>query len=101
MLRTKHFRLVLRPIVVINKIDKVGARPDWVIDETFELFANLGANDRQLDFPVVYASAIKGFATVNPLVQQKDMKELLSVIVTETPKPTETFQDLSGCRFLQ
>ena len=52
-----------------------------VIDETFELFANLGANDRQLDFPVIYASAIKGFATVNPLVQQKDMKELLSIIV--------------------
>ena len=83
----KALQIGLRPIVVINKIDKVGARPDWVIDETFELFANLGANDRQLDFPVVYASAIKGFATVNPLVQQKDMKELLSVIVRETPKP--------------
>ena len=89
----KALQIGLRPIVVINKIDKVGARPDWVIDETFELFANLGANDRQLDFPVIYASAIKGFATVNPLVQQKDMKELLSVIVREVPKPDG---DVSG-----
>ena len=89
----KALQIGLRPIVVINKIDKVGARPDWVIDETFELFANLGANDRQLDFPVIYASAIKGFATVNPLVQQKDMKELLSVIVREIPKPDG---DVSG-----
>ncbi|GIR49638.1 MAG: hypothetical protein CM15mP58_17350 [Burkholderiaceae bacterium] len=59
----KALQIGLRPIVVINKIDKVGARTDWVIDETFELFANLGANDQQLDFPVIYASAIKGFAT--------------------------------------
>ncbi|MDA9688816.1 translational GTPase TypA [Betaproteobacteria bacterium] len=84
----KALQIGLKPIVVINKIDKVGARPDWVIDETFELFANLGANDQQLDFPVIYASAIKGFATVDPLVQQKDMKELLSIIVTKTPKPS-------------
>ena len=89
----KALQIGLRPIVVINKIDKIGARPDWVIDETFELFANLGANDQQLDFPVIYASAIKGFATVNPLVQQKDMKELLSIIVTETPEPSG---DVSG-----
>ena len=83
----KALQIGLRPIVVINKIDKIGARPDWVIDETFELFANLEANDQQLDFPVIYASAIKGFATANPLVQQKDMKELLSIIVKETPEP--------------
>ena len=89
----KALRIGLRPIVVINKIDKVGARPDWVIDETFELFANLGANDQQLDFPVIYASAIKGFATVDPLVQKKDMKELLSIIVSEIPKPSG---DVSG-----
>ena len=89
----KALQIGLRPIVVINKIDKIGARPDWVIDETFELFDNLGANDQQLDFPVIYASAIKGFATVNPLVQQKDMKELLSIIVTETPEPSG---DVSG-----
>ena len=89
----KALQIGLRPIVVINKIDKVGARPHWVIDETFELFANLGANDQQLDFPVIYASAIKGFATLNPLIQQKDMKELLSIIVTETPKPSG---DVSG-----
>ena len=89
----KALQIGLRPIVVINKIDKIGARPDWVIDETFELFANLGANDQQLDFPVIYASAIKGFATVNPLVRQKDMKELLSIIVTETPEPSG---DVSG-----
>ena len=89
----KALQIGLRPIVVINKIDKIGARPDWVIDETFELFDNLGANDQQLDFPVIYASAIKGFATVNPLVQQNDMKELLSIIVTETPEPSG---DVSG-----
>ncbi|MEY4211590.1 MAG: hypothetical protein RLZ92_1971, partial [Pseudomonadota bacterium] len=58
----KAFALGLKPIVVINKIDRPGARPDWVIDQTFDLFDRLGATDEQLDFPIVYASALKGYA---------------------------------------
>ena len=58
----KAFALGLNPIVVINKIDRPGARPDWVIDQTFDLFDRLGATDEQLDFPIAYASALKGYA---------------------------------------
>ena len=58
----KAFALGLKPIVVINKIDRPGARPDWVVDQTFDLFDRLGATDEQLDFPIVYASAINGYA---------------------------------------
>ena len=58
----KAFQHGLRPIVVVNKIDKPGARPDWVIDQVFELFDRLGATDEQLDFPIVYASSINGYA---------------------------------------
>src|SRR5699024_2386504 len=60
----KAFDLGLQPIVVINKIDRPGARPDWVLDETFDLFDVLGATDEQLDFPVVYASALNGYASL-------------------------------------
>ena len=60
----------LCPIVVINKVDRDGARPDWVLDQTFDLFDKLGANETQLDFPVVYASAIQGWAT-NDLINKK------------------------------
>ncbi|MFV0411302.1 MAG: GTP-binding protein, partial [Paracoccus sp. (in: a-proteobacteria)] len=56
----KAFKAGLRPIVVVNKIDRPGARPDWVIDQIFDLFDNLGATDEQLDFPIVYASALNG-----------------------------------------
>jgi GTP-binding protein len=59
---SKAFQHGLRPIVVVNKIDKPGARPDWVIDQVFDLFDRLGASDEQLDFPIVYASAINGYA---------------------------------------
>src|SRR5262244_105629 len=55
----------LKPIVVVNKVDRPGARPEWVVNETFELFDRLGANDEQLDFPVVYASALNGWATLD------------------------------------
>ena len=58
----KAFALGLKPIVVINKIDRPGARPDWVVDQTFDLFDRLGATDEQLDFPIVYASALNGYA---------------------------------------
>src|SRR5438067_4427290 len=59
----KALKLGLAPIVVVNKIDRADARPDWVVDQTFDLFVELGANEEQLDFPVVYASALNGWAT--------------------------------------
>ena len=62
----KAFAMGFRPIVVINKIDREGARPSWALDQTFDLFDRLGATDEQLDFPVVYASAINGFAGIDP-----------------------------------
>ena len=61
----KALALGLKPIVVINKVDRPGARTDWVINQTFDLFANLGATDEQLDFPIVYASAINGYAMLD------------------------------------
>src|SRR5579872_4843318 len=62
----KAFNFGLRPIVVINKIDRESARPDWVLNQVFDLFDKLGATDEQLDFPVVYGSALQGFATLDP-----------------------------------
>ncbi|MBV8465341.1 MAG: GTP-binding protein, partial [Burkholderiales bacterium] len=61
----KALALGLRPIVVINKVDRPGARPDWVVDQTFDLFDKLGATDEQLDFPIVYASGLNGFAKMD------------------------------------
>lgn len=66
----KAFEKGLKPIVVINKIDRYGARPDWVVDQVFDLFDRLGATDEQLDFPVIYSSAINGWAT-NDINQKK------------------------------
>ncbi len=77
----------LRPIVVINKIDRPGARPDWVLDQTFDLFDRLGATDAQLDFPVVYASALQGYASLEPDVQDGDMQPLFQTIVKEVSPP--------------
>lgn len=77
----KAFAQGLKPIVVINKIDRPGARPDWVIDQVFDLFDNLGATDEQLDFPVVYASALNGFATLDPDEVGTDMTPLFQTIV--------------------
>ncbi len=83
----KAFAMGFRPIVVINKIDRDGARPDWALDQTFELFDNLGATDEQLDFPVIYASAINGFAGHDPSVSDGDMTPLFETIIDEVPAP--------------
>ncbi len=83
----KAFQHGLRPIVVVNKIDKPGARPDWVIDQVFELFDNLGASDEQLDFPIVYASAINGYASLEDDVREGDMTPLFEAIVEHCPVP--------------
>jgi GTP-binding protein len=83
----KAFKHGLRPIVVVNKIDREGARPDWVVDQTFELFDQLGANDEQLDFPIVYASAINGFAGLESDVSSGDMTPLFETIVANCPAP--------------
>jgi GTP-binding protein len=76
-----------KPIVVINKIDRDGARPDWVLDQTFELFDQLGASDEQLDFPVVYASALRGFAGLDSDVTGGDMRPLFETIVGQVAPP--------------
>ncbi len=83
----KAFAMGFRPIVVINKIDREGARPDWALDQTFELFDNLGATDEQLDFPVIYASAINGFAGTDASVSEGDMTPLFETIIDEVPAP--------------
>lgn len=83
----KAFEHGLKPIVVVNKIDRDGARPDWVVDQTFDLFDRLGATDEQLDFPVVYASAIEGFASTEADVRAEDMTALFEAIVEHAPAP--------------
>jgi len=83
----KAFALGLKPIVVINKIDRPGARPDWVIDQTFDLFDRLGATDEQLDFPIVYASALKGYAGLDSDVASGDMTPLFETIVEQVNPP--------------
>ena len=83
----KAFSLGLDPIVVINKIDRPGARPEWVLNQTFELFDRLGASDEQLDFPVIYASALHGYAGLEPDVTAGDMTPLLSLIVERVSPP--------------
>jgi len=83
----KAFALGLHPIVVINKIDRPGARPDWVIDQTFDLFDRLGATDEQLDFPIVYASALKGYAGLDSSVEGGDMTPLFQTIVDKVSPP--------------
>ncbi|KAA6185666.1 translational GTPase TypA [Thiohalocapsa marina] len=84
---SKAFEHGLRPIVVVNKIDKPGARPDWVIDQVFDLFDRLGASDEQLDFPIVYASAINGYAGLEDSVRDGDMTPLFEAIVEHCPVP--------------
>jgi GTP-binding protein len=83
----KAFKHGLRPIVVINKIDRDEARPGWVLDQTFDLFDRLGATDEQLDFPVVYASALRGFAGLDSTVREGDMQPLFKTIVEHCPPP--------------
>jgi GTP-binding protein len=84
----KAFAQGLKPILVINKVDKPGSRPDWVMDQVFELFDNLGATDEQLDFKVVYASAINGWASLEEGVTGTDMTPLFDTILKEVPAPT-------------
>ncbi len=83
----KAFALGLKPIVVINKVDRPGARPDWVVDQTFDLFDRLGATDEQLDFPIVYASAINGYAGLEPTVSDGDMTPLFQTIIDKVSPP--------------
>ena len=83
----KAFSHGLAPIVVVNKIDRPEARPDWVVSQTFDLFDRLGASERQLDFPVVYASALKGVAGHSPSTMAADMTPLFETIVTRCPAP--------------
>ncbi|WP_111637568.1 translational GTPase TypA [Marinomonas shanghaiensis] len=84
---SKAFERGLRPIVVINKIDRPGARPDWVMDQVFDLFDSLGATEDQLDFPVIYASAINGISGNDPENMAEDMTPLYQMIVDSVPVP--------------
>ena len=88
----KALKQGLRPIVVVNKVDRPGARPEWVVNQTFELFDRLGATDAQLDFPVVYASALNGWSTLDVAVaksgeQHGDMRPLFETILSYVPAP--------------
>ncbi|MBT5031584.1 MAG: translational GTPase TypA [Proteobacteria bacterium] len=83
----KAFSHGLNPILVVNKIDRDGARPDWVIDQTFDLFDRLGATDEQLDFPIIYTSALLGYSTQDPTVRTDDMSGLLDWIIEKVPPP--------------
>ncbi|NLC00107.1 MAG: translational GTPase TypA [Pseudomonas formosensis] len=83
----KAFQAGLNPIVVINKIDRPGARPDWVVDQVFDLFDNLGANEEQLDFPIVYASALNGIAGLDHEKLDDNMDALFQAIVDHVPPP--------------
>ncbi|HDN2510397.1 MULTISPECIES: ribosome-dependent GTPase TypA [Providencia] len=83
----KAFDHGLRPIVVINKVDRPGARPDWVVDQVFDLFVNLGATDEQLDFPIVYASALNGIAGLEHENMAEDMTPLYEAIVEHVAPP--------------
>src|SRR5580765_614357 len=81
----KALALGLKPIVVVNKVDRPGARPEWTVNQTFDLFDKLGATEEQLDFPVVYASALLGWATKNPNETGKDMSPLFEAILEHVP----------------
>jgi GTP-binding protein len=89
----KALALGLRPVVVVNKIDRDGARPDWVVNHTFELFDKLGATEEQLDFPVVYASALEGWATRDWRERGSDMRPLFDAILAHVPAPAEDDTD--------
>jgi GTP-binding protein len=89
----KAFDQGLNPIVVINKIDRPSARPDWVIDQVFDLFDRLGATEEQLDFPVIYASALGGYASEDDCVREGNMTPMFEVIVNKVPAPSV---DLDG-----
>ena len=83
----KAFEQGLNPILLINKIDRDGARPDWVLDQVFDLFDRLGGNDEQMDFDVIYTSALNGVAGLEPDEIKEDMSPLLDLIVEKVPSP--------------
>ena len=83
----KAFQCGLNPILVVNKVDRPGARPDWVVDQVFDLFDRLGATEKQLDFPIVYASALQGFATLDLNQPSTDLTPLFETIAKEVPPP--------------
>ena len=83
----KAFAMGFRPIVVVNKVDRPGARPDWVIDQVFDLFDKLGATNEQLDFPIVYASGLNGYAGMEDTVRDGDMTPLYEAIMQYVPAP--------------
>lgn len=83
----KAFAHGLKPIVVVNKVDRDGARPDWVVNQVFDLFDKLGATDEQLDFPIIYASAINGYASLENDAREGDMTPLFEAIVENCPAP--------------
>ncbi|MDF0605895.1 translational GTPase TypA [Neisseriaceae bacterium TC5R-5] len=83
----KALALGLRPIVVINKVDRPGARPDWVVDQTFDLFDKLGASDEQLDFPILYASGLNGFAKLELEQESDTMRPLFETVLKHVPTP--------------
>ncbi|TAM09736.1 MAG: translational GTPase TypA [Nevskiaceae bacterium] len=89
----KAFALGLKPIVIINKVDRDGARPDWVVDQVFDLFDRLGATDEQLDFPIVYASGLLGYAGFDSDVRSGDMTPLFQTIIDKVTQPAV---DLDG-----
>lgn len=84
---SKAFAMGFEPIVVINKIDRPGARPDWVVNQVFDLFDKLGATDEQLDFPVIYASALNGYASTDPTVTEGDLTPLFETLIKHVPAP--------------
>ncbi len=83
----KAFAMGFKPIVVVNKVDRPGARPDWVVNQTFDLFDRLGATEEQLDFPVVYASALHGYAGDSSDVREGNMDPLFEAIIKHVPPP--------------
>ncbi|PBJ82691.1 translational GTPase TypA [Lysobacteraceae bacterium NML93-0399] len=89
----KAFAMGFKPIVVVNKIDRPGARPDWVIDQVFDLFDKLGATNEQLDFPIVYASALHGYASLDDSARSGDMTPLYEAIMQHVAAPAV---DLDG-----
>jgi GTP-binding protein len=83
----KAFAMGFRPIVVVNKVDRPGARPDWVVDQTFDLFDKLGATDEQLEFPIVYCSALNGYAGLDSDVSSGDLAPLFDTLIEHVPPP--------------
>ncbi|MGF6709559.1 GTP-binding protein [Luteibacter sp. W1I16] len=83
----KAFAMGFKPIVVVNKVDRPGARPEWVVEQVWDLFVKLGATDEQMDFPIVYASALNGYASLDENVREGDMTPLYEAIMQHAPKP--------------